>query len=139
MVQLGAERSGGRPLQVRGRGALPDTSLLPQDFSYFLLSLPFKQKIQGKNCSLNIMPIDDNGGVSTFYVPPLLVSVMHPIISFPSQTVTESRTTFHQELELILWRSGGKGFSTTGRETGGGGHQNSPDFSPRKMISPKLG
>lgn len=66
MVQLGAERSGGRPLQERGRGALPATSLLPQDFPTFP---SLGQKIQGKNCSLSLMPIDDKGGVPTFYVP----------------------------------------------------------------------
>lgn len=136
MVQLGAERSGGRPLQERGRGALPATSLLPQDFPTFP---SLGQKIQDKNCSLSIMPIDDKGGVPTFYAPLLLVSIMYPLINFPSQTVIQSKTTFHQELEPILWRSGEKGCPLQEEELGVGATKTSPDFSPRKMISPKLG
>lgn len=60
------------------------------------------------------MPIDDN-----------------PHYWFPSGTVTESTATFHQELELVLWRSGGQSYPVHKEELGA--------LLPRRMVSPKLG
>ena len=94
------------------------------------LSPSHHQKIQPKNCSLNVMPQDDKGGGLTLYVTQYWS---------PSQIFTENRDTFHQEFEVFLWRSTREGLRMPEEELGGTIKLFFPLLLPRGMVSPKLG
>lgn len=123
----------------RGGGAAPPPSSLSyglrpfpaQNCRHTTLALPsHHQKIQPKNCSLNVMPQDDKGGGLTLYVTQYWS---------PPQIFTENGDTFHQEFEVFLWRSRREGLRMPEEELGGTIKLFFPLILPRGMVSPKLG